>query len=189
MTSETPEPGNGDVDDLGLTFDDWEAIRIGYNFGTMEPAEGTVEEEAFRRLDAENRRETEWIYATREKDDAYQRCFGQPFPGGPLTAGLTSREAAELSGKLYSAHTAAQRAERDADWRTGEHRPFMEMDREIWDLYSDTKAETIVSKIRTPSETQAGFAQRVALEDPWTPDPRVFERHDPEPDTEPDLPF
>jgi hypothetical protein len=34
-------------------------------------------------------------------DAAWQQRYAErPFPGGPLTAGLTSREAAELSGKL-----------------------------------------------------------------------------------------
>lgn len=65
----------------------------------------------------------------------------------------------------------------------------MEMDREIWDLYRDAKAETIVSNVRAPGESQNEFIRRVALQDPWTPDPRVFERDQPKPDTEPDLPF
>ena len=45
------EPQHPEVDDLGLTSVDWEDLRIAYIYGLYEPAPGTVEEEAFRRMD------------------------------------------------------------------------------------------------------------------------------------------
>ena len=38
-----PEPTNPAVDDLELTADEWHDLQMAYKFGTMEPAEGTVE--------------------------------------------------------------------------------------------------------------------------------------------------
>jgi hypothetical protein len=47
-----PEPG-----DLGLSDDQWHDLAVAYNYGLIEPAEGTAEAEAFRRMDAYARQE------------------------------------------------------------------------------------------------------------------------------------
>ena len=53
-----PEPqAEQERDDLGLSISQWHDLAIAYNYGLMEPAEGTVEEEAFRRMDAYARQE------------------------------------------------------------------------------------------------------------------------------------
>ena len=44
-------PTDRDADDLGLTSEEWLDLQYAYNFGTIEPAPGTVEAEAFRQLD------------------------------------------------------------------------------------------------------------------------------------------
>ena len=45
------QPHNPEVDDLGLTSQDWDYLQFAYRLGTLEPAPGTVDEEAFRRMD------------------------------------------------------------------------------------------------------------------------------------------
>ena len=65
------EPQNPEVDDLGLTSLDWEDLRIAYLYGLYEPAPGTVEEEAFRRMDYA-RSEAERIAALEEADEAWR---------------------------------------------------------------------------------------------------------------------
>ena len=53
------EPQDREVDDLGLTSEDWLDLQLAYNFGTIEPAPGTVKAEAFHRMDDYARREVE----------------------------------------------------------------------------------------------------------------------------------
>ena len=53
------EPQHPEVDDLGLTSEDWDDLQFAYNLGTIEPAPGTVDEEAFRRMDEYALREVE----------------------------------------------------------------------------------------------------------------------------------
>ena len=65
------EPQNPEVDDLGLTSLDWEDLRIAYLYGLYEPAPGTVDEEAFRRMDYA-RSEAERIAALEEADEAWR---------------------------------------------------------------------------------------------------------------------
>jgi hypothetical protein len=66
------EPQAPEVDDLGLTSEDWEDMRIAYLYGTYEPGPGTVEEEAFRRMDAHARSEAERVAALNEADEAWR---------------------------------------------------------------------------------------------------------------------
>ena len=66
------EPQHPEVDDLGLTSLDWEDLKIAYLYGTYEPAPGTVDEEAFRRMDAYARSEAERIAALEEADEAWR---------------------------------------------------------------------------------------------------------------------
>ena len=66
------EPQHPEVDDLGLTSLDWEDLRIAYLYGLYEPAPGTVDEEAFRRMDAYARSEAERIAALEEADEAWR---------------------------------------------------------------------------------------------------------------------
>ena len=65
------EPQHPEVDDLGLTSEDWENLRIAYIYGLYEPAPGTVDEEAFRRMDYA-RSEAERIAALEEADEAWR---------------------------------------------------------------------------------------------------------------------
>ena len=64
-------PRNPEVDDLGLTSEDWDDLRIAYLYGLYEPAPGTVDEEAFRRM-AYARSEAARIAALEEADKAWQ---------------------------------------------------------------------------------------------------------------------
>ena len=54
--TENPSPDR-EPDDLGLTSEDWQDLQFAYNFGTIDPAPGTVEAEAFRQMDAYARQE------------------------------------------------------------------------------------------------------------------------------------
>ena len=47
-------------------------LQIAYNFGTYEPAPGTVEDEAFRRMDEYARSEVERVAALEEADEAWR---------------------------------------------------------------------------------------------------------------------
>ena len=64
-------PHDPEVDDLGLTSEDWDDLRIAYLYGLYEPAPGTVDEEAFRRMDYA-RSEAARIAALEEADEAWQ---------------------------------------------------------------------------------------------------------------------
>lgn len=67
-----PEPEAGpEADDLGLTPDDWDALVFAYNYGTLDPAEGSVEERAFERLAARTRAEKERSLEQDEADRQY----------------------------------------------------------------------------------------------------------------------
>jgi hypothetical protein len=56
--SSNPEPrAEQERDDLGLSAEQWNDLAIAYNHGLIEPAEGTVEAEAFRQMDAYARQE------------------------------------------------------------------------------------------------------------------------------------
>jgi hypothetical protein len=65
-------PQDPQVDDLGLTSEDWEDLKYAYNFGTYEPAPGTVEAEAFRQMDEYARSEVERIAAAEAADEAWR---------------------------------------------------------------------------------------------------------------------
>ena len=65
------EPQQPEVDDLGLTSEDWEDLRIAYLYGLYEPAPGTVDEEAFRRMDYA-RSEAGRLAALKEADEAWR---------------------------------------------------------------------------------------------------------------------
>jgi hypothetical protein len=161
-----PEPTNPAVDDLGLTADEWHDLQMAYKFGTMEPAEGTVEAQAFARMTDYTRRDFDRARAGRAADDAYDRTRKQAFPGGPLTAGLTSREAIELCERLAGWYVKADRAVDVRDIRS----PAREMARELFDLYRDADAEVVVSGTRGPLESEATFIrivrERQAEDDP-----------------------
>jgi hypothetical protein len=61
-----------EVDDLGLTSEEWQDLQFAYNYGTIEPAAGTVEAEAFRQMDAYARREVERVAAAEAADEAWR---------------------------------------------------------------------------------------------------------------------
>ena len=72
------EPQHPEVDDLGLTSEDWDYLQFAYRLGTLEPAPGTVDEEAFRRMDEYALREVE--RAAEEADEVWRasrRCEPQ----------------------------------------------------------------------------------------------------------------
>jgi hypothetical protein len=69
MTENAP-PGP-EADDLGLTDEDWQDLQYAYNYGTIEPDPGTVEAEAFRRMDDYARREVERV-AAEAADEAWR---------------------------------------------------------------------------------------------------------------------
>ena len=73
------EPRDPMADDLGLTSEDWDYLHFAYNLGTLDPGPGTVDEEAFRRMDEYALREVE--RAAEEADEAWRaskrRCEPQ----------------------------------------------------------------------------------------------------------------
>jgi hypothetical protein len=98
-------------------------------------------------------------------DAAWQRYAERPFPGGPLSPGLTSREAAELSGKLERGWQALWDTKPGAgEWDTPEAGAHAGAMREIEATLDDVEAETIVAGLREPLETIAEFRQRTARE-------------------------
>jgi hypothetical protein len=62
-----------ELDDLGLSHDDWQYLAMAYNYGLIEPAEGTVEAEVLRRMDAYARREAEQVGWDRERERNWSR--------------------------------------------------------------------------------------------------------------------
>jgi hypothetical protein len=90
------EDAGGPRDDLGLTYGDWAALQFACSYGTLEPVEGSVEAEAFRRMDAWNRQEAAQWARQEEPGAAGQR----PFPGGPLAgtpgSGMPDRAGTEV---------------------------------------------------------------------------------------------
>ena len=71
---ENPEPrAEQELDDLGLSTDEWHDLAIAYNHGLIEPSEGTVEAEAFRRMDAYARQEAIRAAQEREREWASSR--------------------------------------------------------------------------------------------------------------------
>ena len=68
--TENPPPDR-ETDDLDLTSEDWQDLQVAYNFGTIDPAPGTVEAEAFRQMDAYARREVERV-AAEAADEAWR---------------------------------------------------------------------------------------------------------------------
>jgi len=70
MTENAP-PGP-EADDLGLTAEEWLDLQYAYNYGTIEPAPGTVEAAAFRQMDEYARREVERVAAAEAADEAWR---------------------------------------------------------------------------------------------------------------------
>jgi hypothetical protein len=64
-----PDPEN---DDLGLTADEWLDLQYAYNFGLIEPEPGTVEDAAFRQMDAFARAEVDRIAEAEAADEAWR---------------------------------------------------------------------------------------------------------------------
>ena len=69
--TENPPPDR-ETDDLGLTSEDWQDLQSAYNFGTIDPAPGTVQAEAFRQMDAYARHDVEHVAAAEAADEAWQ---------------------------------------------------------------------------------------------------------------------
>lgn len=60
------------LDDMGLSYDDWQDLALAYSHGLIEPAEETVEAEAFRRMDAYARQEA--IRVAKEREREWERA-------------------------------------------------------------------------------------------------------------------
>jgi hypothetical protein len=72
--SENPQPqAEQQPGDLGLSTSEWHDLAIAYNHGLIEAAEGTVEAEAFRRMDAYARQEAMRAGREREREWAASR--------------------------------------------------------------------------------------------------------------------
>jgi hypothetical protein len=109
------------------------------------------------------------------EDAAWRRYAERPFPGGPLTAGLTSREAAELSGKLARGWQALWDTKPDAEeWYTPEADAHVGAMWEIEDTLDDVEAETIVAGLREPLETIDEFRKRTEPEPGRVADAAAF---------------
>jgi hypothetical protein len=83
------QPQHPEVDDLGLTSEHRMDLHIACNFGLMDPAPGTVEAEAFRRMGEHARSEAERVAALEEADKAWRasRRGCEPHAGPELEAG------------------------------------------------------------------------------------------------------
>jgi hypothetical protein len=160
-----PEPSG----DASLRADPWKALT---------PAET----EAF------NARSRDRVRRVREAaDDAAWRHYTErPFPGGPLTAGLTSREAAELSGKLARGWQALWDTKPDPEeWDTPEADAHAGAMWELEDTLEDVEAETIVAGLREPLETIDEFRKRTAREPGPVADAAAFSGpREPSPETD-----
>jgi hypothetical protein len=164
------------VDDLGLTDDQWHNLRLDYYFGNTEPLEGSVEAKAFRYLDAFHRKDAGRRARAEERNEACERYINRPFPGGPLTARLTSREAAELAVTLTRGHQAARREQRAAAWGSPEYSSYEDIAWEITEAATDVWSQTIISGRRQPGETLDEFRQRSRREPSRLPDTSHFTR-------------
>jgi hypothetical protein len=65
-------PPDREADDLGLTTQEWQDLQYAYNYGTFEPAPGTVEADAFRQMDECARREAERAAAAEAAEEAWR---------------------------------------------------------------------------------------------------------------------
>jgi hypothetical protein len=65
-------PPDRETDDLGLTSEDWQDLQSACNYGTIDPAPGTLEAEAFRQMDAYARGEVERVAATEAAGEAWR---------------------------------------------------------------------------------------------------------------------
>jgi hypothetical protein len=175
MGQPDPEPSAPPVDDLGVTRDDWHDLLVAYTYGTIEPHEGSVEAEAFRRINEYNRREIRRLAGQEAQEEAWHRYATRPFPGGPLTASLTFLEAAELSGKLSRGSSAAWDALSGTHWRTDAYLSLTQTAREIDDAYQDVKAETLISGARHLYDSDDTFKRRAEREPRRIPDPTLFD--------------
>ena len=87
MTENAPTGPEAD-DDLGLTAEEWLDVQHAYNYGTLEPAPGTVEAEAFRQMDNYARREAGRVAATEAADEG---LAGDPGPAAHRRPGRDQR--------------------------------------------------------------------------------------------------
>ena len=80
MTSPEPESQTvPETGDLGLSPGQWMDLQFDYNAGLAEPQEGTVEAEAFRRMDGDVRRDYE-LCCQSERADAAYRTWAEAHP-------------------------------------------------------------------------------------------------------------
>jgi hypothetical protein len=118
-------------------------------------------------IEAFNARSRDQARRVREAavEAARQRCAQRPFPGGPLTAGLTSREAAELSDKLARGWQALWDTKPGAEqWDTPQASAHAAAMQEIEDTIDDLEAKTITTGLREPLETTDEFRKRTSRE-------------------------
>jgi hypothetical protein len=65
-------PPDPDPDDLGLTTEEWLDLQFAYNYGTIDPAPGTVETAAFRQMDDYARRDAERAADAEAAEEAWR---------------------------------------------------------------------------------------------------------------------
>ena len=65
-------PHDPQVDDLGLTSENWLGLQYSRNYGTIGTAPGTIEAEASGQMDEHPQREIEHIAATEPADEAWR---------------------------------------------------------------------------------------------------------------------
>ena len=106
MSEIPPEPPAAtDAEELGLTPDQWMDLQYAYNSGRMEPEEGTVEDEVFRRLDADNHQDY-LMRCERDRADAAYHKWAQAHPDE------AAKRQAEISGRVGRAGVGMRRPAR-----------------------------------------------------------------------------
>ena len=87
MTENTPP--DREADDLGLTHEEWMDLRFACNFGTIDPAPGTIEAAAFAQMDQYARQEAGRVADTEAAEEAWRasRHGGAPQAGPEPEAG------------------------------------------------------------------------------------------------------
>jgi len=87
MTESTPP--DRQVDYLGLTREQRQDLQFAYNYGTIDPAPGTIEAAAFAQMDEYSRREVDLVAAAEEAEEAWRasRRGCAPQAGPELEAG------------------------------------------------------------------------------------------------------
>lgn len=146
------------------------------------PGEGEPDDEGWpdypggRAWAESHRREERWRAGAEALDDACSRYAAAPFPAGPLTGRLDSREAAELLSRLDRGRHAAWDALRATDWHADrdKHLAALRTAEEVTGTADGVSAETLITRVRRPHESYPDFRDRARREPPRMPDTSMF---------------